>query len=435
MTITLAAFVSGVLLGSVTPASTSPAGAPQYTQDCQVGTPRLARLAAAIERGDTLGVRAALDEGVDVDETWRDLPAQICRSFLLRSIWHGHDEIMGLLLKSGADLRTVPREALGIPVRDGRVDMVRRLLGLGLKPHDNDAIVREALSSGSVAMLDLLAASGVAITPSNIPSWTLTDDLTPHLVPNYIGPNDIVSVGHEACDVQGLFGLLSPTQDGCEGTPGPVWLHFVVAGNIAMLELMIRRGANLARTFEVWDNSNSWPFTAMDVAVRRKDTRMVNVLRRAGAPPALMATPKRPRSQRAAPRSAPAQAPVMMAERVRTVMLKNERGWHLDDSAVYEQRFWQEWKNRDERISIEYTEHPSAVAARAWLEALPGTLAIAGHRPLSGVGDEALIWAGLTSSGKTTIHARTGKYIAAVTAPSRTVAVRIAKMVAGLVVE
>jgi hypothetical protein len=293
MAITLAAFLSGVFLGSSTLAWTAPAGASQYTQDCQVSTPRLDRLSAAIEHGEILAVRTALDGGVDVKETWRDLPAQICRSLLLRSIWHGQEEILGLLLKRGADLRSVHPSSLSIPVREGRVNMVRTLLALGLKPQDNDAIVREALLSGSVAMIDLLAASGVSITPANVPSWTLTDDLTPLLVPKYIGPNDFVSVGHEACDVQEVFGLLSPTQDGCEGTLGPVWLHFVVTGNVAMVELMIRRGANLAGTFHVWDNSNVRPFNAMDIAVWQKDTRMVNVLRRAGAPPGLMGAPRR----------------------------------------------------------------------------------------------------------------------------------------------
>ena len=104
-----------------------------------------------------------------------------------------------------------------------------------------------------------------------------------------------------------------------------------------------------------------------------------------------------------------AQAPATVAERVRTAMLAQEPGWQLDDSAVEDQRFWHEWKNRAERISIEYTEHPSDADASAWLKALPGTLPMGGEEPLTGVGDEALIWTGLTSLGTTTIRFRKTK--------------------------
>ena len=79
-------------------------GAGQFTQNCQTSNPRLERLASAIEGGDLDYVRSALDEGLDVNETWRDLPAQICRSLLLRTVWHGRDDIFNLLLKRGADL-------------------------------------------------------------------------------------------------------------------------------------------------------------------------------------------------------------------------------------------------------------------------------------------------------------------------------------------
>jgi hypothetical protein len=288
MPIILMSFLASMSLGGSALAEMAPGALPeQFTQNCQTSNPRLERLASAIKGGEIHYVRTALDEGVDVNETWRDLPSQVCLSLLLRSIWYSQDEIFGLLLKRGADPRSLPRESLGIPVRNGRVDMVRTLLALGLKPHDNDAIVRDGLESHNVAMLDLLASSGVTIDASRVPSWALTDDLTPHLVPKYLRPNDSTNVGNEACTVQAIFGLLSPEQDGCEGTQGPLWLHFVVTGNIRMMELMIKNGANLSLSAEVWDNSKMRPFNAMDVAVRRKDKRMADLLRRAGAPPGI----------------------------------------------------------------------------------------------------------------------------------------------------
>lgn len=133
--------------------------------------------------------------------------------------------------------------------------------------------------------------------------------------------------------------------------------------------------------------------------------------------------------------AAGAQAPATVAERVRTAMLANEAGWRLDDSAAEDERFWQEWKRGSDRISIDYAEHPSDADASAWLKALPGTLPMPGEKRLTGVGDEALIWARMTTSGKTTITFRKARYIAAVTAPSETMATRIANMVAAQIHE
>jgi hypothetical protein len=51
-----------------------------------------------------------------------------------------------------------------------------------------------------------------------------------------------------------------------------------------MMELMIQNGADLSLSSEVWNNHKMRPFNAMDMAIRRKDKRMADLLRRAGAP-------------------------------------------------------------------------------------------------------------------------------------------------------
>jgi hypothetical protein len=101
-------------------------------------------------------------------------------------------------------------------------------------------------------------------------------------------------------------------------------------------------------------------------------------------------------------------------------MLAHESGWHIDDSALEDHRFWHEWKKRAEQISIEYTEHPSDADVSAWLQSLPGKLAMSGEERLSDVGEEALISTGLSASGTTTSRFRKARYIAAVMAPSKT---------------
>jgi len=286
MPIVLISLLASMSIGTAALADpVSSAGAEQFTQNCQTSNPGLERLASAIQRGDLDYVRSALDEGLDVNETWRDVPAQICRSLLVRTVWHGRADIFNLLLKRGADPRRIPDDALGIPIRTGRLDMARTLLGLGLKLPNTFEIVLAAIESGNMTMFDLVASSGVTIDPSTVPAWALTDALTLHLVPKYFRPNDTLpNVGNDACTVQSLFGLRSPEQDGCEGTIGPLWLHFVVTGNIKMMELMIKNGADLSLSSEVWDNSQMRPFNALDVAIRRKDNRMTDLLRLAGAP-------------------------------------------------------------------------------------------------------------------------------------------------------
>ena len=163
--------------------------------------------------------------------------------------------------------------------------MARTLLGLGLKLPNN---VRDRSCRHRERQHDDVRSRGFVWRDDRrveVPAWALTDALTLHLVPKYFRPNDTLpNVGNEACTVQELFGLLSPEQDGCEGTEGPLWLHFVVTGNIRMMELMIKNGADLSLSSEVWDNSKMRPFNAMDVAIRRKDKRMADLLRRAGAP-------------------------------------------------------------------------------------------------------------------------------------------------------
>jgi hypothetical protein len=256
----------------------------QWTTPCEGPSPRLERLGKAVEGGDIDVVRAELDSGVDPNEPWRDLPGPtLCRSLLLRSVWYVQDEIFRLVLERGGDVRTLPRESMQTPVREGRVEMVRTLFALGLKPHDDVDIVRAGLESKSFEMIDLLAWSGVPINASTVALYQLTDDLTRFLVPKYMKPNDSVGLGTEACAVEKIFDLFSEDQDGCESPMGPLWLHFVVIGNHNMVEFMIEDGADLTLGSEVFDNSNLRPFTAMDVATKRKDKRMMEILRRAGA--------------------------------------------------------------------------------------------------------------------------------------------------------
>jgi len=261
----------------------APVATAQWSTSCEDSTPRLERLASAIEHGDVDYVRRTLEEGADVNETWRDTPLQVCRSLLLRSIWYGQQHIFRLLLDRGAESRTLPRESLVIAVRDGRLDLVRTLFALGLRPLDNNEIVIAGLQSKNVEMLELLLSSGVSMNASNVPASYLTDDITRFLVPKYLKPNDESGIGGGDCVVAKLLGYFRDNWDGCDAAVGPLWFNFVIDGRHSMVEFMIEQGAHLSAHGEAYTPSRALTFTAMDLAVKRKDKRMMEILRRAGA--------------------------------------------------------------------------------------------------------------------------------------------------------
>jgi hypothetical protein len=268
-------------------------GAPaaQWVTSCPVATPEQERLTEAAAKGDVAAVTVYLNSGAEVDAVWRDLPSpSLCQSLLLRSLFNGQDLVFQLLLRRGADPLKLPTESLKIPVGAGNVEMARTLFARGLKPHNayelvNAALTNDGNNTKSIPMLQLLAEAGVPVGASTVHPYFLTDnvELLRFVVPKYIKPNDEVGLGLEQCAVQKVLGLFSEDQDGCEGARGPLWLRFVVTGRHRAVEYMIEHGADLTRCSEVWDNGNIRPFSAMDVAVRRKDKQMIDLLRRAGA--------------------------------------------------------------------------------------------------------------------------------------------------------
>lgn len=261
----------------------------QWTADCQDKNPRLERLGSAIQRGEIEFIQASLDGGGDVEEIWRDTPFQVCRSLLLRSLWYGQEEIFHLLLKRGADPLKLPRDSLQIPVREGRLELVRTLFGLGLTLHDeaafdphgilNHEVLLAGLESKSIPMLELLLSSGIRVDAWTFPSYYLSDDVTRFLVPERLHPSDRVILASH-CEFEEVFGVLEKDQDHCADVIGPLWFHFVWTRNYEMVEFMIEKGADLTLHGE----GDVGRFTASELASKQKDKRMIALLRRAGAP-------------------------------------------------------------------------------------------------------------------------------------------------------
>ena len=252
--------------------------APPQAPDIE-NNPRRQQLGTAIERGDVEHLRAYLDAGGDVNDAWRDLPAQIVRSLLLRSVWYGEEPIFRLLLDRGADVASV-NGYFGAAIHSGRVEIARTLLARGVKPGQKADVLYAAMQEQNLAMIELLWTSNLGLSPADVPPYFLTKDITRLLVPKYLGPNASIVLGNEPCDVARILGAYRRNWDGCEWPTGPLWLHFVVTGNTDVLQYLIAQGADLTGRGEYATTSALRPFTAMDIARARRDTRMMDLLRR-----------------------------------------------------------------------------------------------------------------------------------------------------------
>jgi hypothetical protein len=127
---------------------------------------------------------------------------------------------------------------------------------------------------------------------------------------------------------------------------------------------------------------------------------------------------------------ASAQSASTVSDRIRDAMTAQEVGWTLDTNTLEDTKVFHHWKNRAESILIEYREHASNADATTWLEEVPGSISAPGGQLVTGVGDDARIWVGASTDGSATIYFRSGKGTAQVTAPSRTITIRIAQLVA-----
>lgn len=269
--------ITGLLLVALS-VSTSP----HQTRSTDVDSnPERARIAAAIERGDLEPVRTYVDSGGDVNDAWRDVPAQIVRSLVLRSIWYGQEDIFNLLLERGADLSSV-RGHFTVAIHSGRVGIVRTLLAKGVKPDNEQDVVYAALQEKNLPIIDLLFTSGLSkpFQPADLPVYFLTNEITRLLVPKYVSVNATTALGNEPCDFERLSRTLRRDQDGCEWGHGPLWLHFVVTGNAEMVSYLLEQGADRNARGEAPTNRGTRTFTAMDIARARNDKRMMQLLGR-----------------------------------------------------------------------------------------------------------------------------------------------------------
>ena len=241
-------------------------------------TPARELLARAIEGGDISAVRAHLDAGGDVNEAWRDLPAQVVRSLLLRSAWYGQEDIFRLLLARGADVASV-QGALIAAIHGGSVEIVRTLIERGIRTDYPSDLIPQTLLTKNLPMIELVWSSSLGpFTASDLIVGMLTNDVARMLIPRHVSPNAETGIGDSSCDAVRLFGRLSPQQDGCEGAIGPLWLHFVLTRNYEMVTYLIENGADLNGRGH---DGIGMSFGGLDVATVGKDTEMIQLLRRA----------------------------------------------------------------------------------------------------------------------------------------------------------
>jgi hypothetical protein len=262
-------FTLALFIGSITIFSgyTAPANPP-----CPETNPDREILSKAVQKENIGFARQFLEDGGDVNETWRDTPYQICRSLLLRSVWYGQPDIIQLLIENGANLEGI-QEYLKIPVRRGDMTVVKMLLEAGIHPEMNSVFLNEVLKSRSPEMLQLLLPYELKFEPLELSLHLLTHETTRILIPRYLDPNEFVWIGSEVCQVYEVFDLLSDENHYCEGSIGPVWIHFLLTGDHETVSFMLNSGAEVY-TEAILPIS----FSALEAARALGDDRMIQLL-------------------------------------------------------------------------------------------------------------------------------------------------------------
>jgi HEAT repeat protein len=83
-----------------------------------------------------------------------------------------------------------------------------------------------------------------------------------------------VYIGKEACQVYEFFDLLCDENHYYEGSIGPVWIHFVLTGDLETISYMLNSGA------EVYTEAILLiSFSALEAARALGDERMIQLLK------------------------------------------------------------------------------------------------------------------------------------------------------------
>ena len=130
--------------------------------------------------------------------------------------------------------------------------------------------------------------------------------------------------------------------------------------------------------------------------------------------------------QPGAARTAMAQKPKKVADRVEQALKTKEPGWKLARKMGSEVTVIHQWKFRGEEVGYSITEHASPEAAAESFEFTASTIAVGGPTELKGIGDKAYLWPG-DSRRSTALHFRKDNVHVALNAPSVTLAKRFAR--------
>lgn len=243
-------------------------------------------LNSAIMRGEIDPVKKYLESGGDVNLTWKDTPYTIEMSLVLRAVGYGKEDIFNYILSKGADLQPV-QEHISVPVRDGQIVILKSLLSRGLKLPTNSKILMATIESRSLPMLEFVTSYAPEIwrdssDPNAVPVSIMTDEMIRFLVPKYLKPSREVYLGDSACEVLELIAPSLEHSDGCEGTLGPLWKHYVLKENVEMVKFFMQ-----SSKVEVHEKQKSYAstgesfeFTALDIATKKDNKELIQLLKR-----------------------------------------------------------------------------------------------------------------------------------------------------------
>lgn len=242
-------------------------------------------LKSAIMRGEIDPVKKYLESGGDVNLTWKDTPYTIQMSLVLRAVWYGKEDIFNYILSKGADLQPV-QDYIAVPVRAGQIVILKTLLSRGLKLPTNSKILMAIVESRSLPILKLVTSYAPELWLDSpalnaVPVFIMTDEMIRFLVPKYLKPSRKVYLGDSACEVLELIAPSFEHSDGCEGTVGPLWMHYVLKGKVEMVKFFMQFKVDVHEKQKGYaPTGESFEFTALDIATKKDNKVLIQLLKR-----------------------------------------------------------------------------------------------------------------------------------------------------------
>ena len=237
-------------------------------------------LASAMRMGDLKTIKRYISAGGNINLSWKDTPFTVKQSLILRAVWYGKEDIFKFLIEKGADVSPI-QEYIHIPIRAGRLNIVKPLLAKKITIPNNRKILEATLKSKNLPMTKLVTSQVPTIwdNPSLIQMANyFAPGVVRFLVPKYISPNQDFYIGDSSCQAPKLV-FPNKETEGCEGTIGPLWMHYVLLEDTGMLKFFLKHKVDLNKKVDEFISTGENKLvSALDLAKLLKNNEIYKLL-------------------------------------------------------------------------------------------------------------------------------------------------------------